>query len=322
MGAAYEMDTDYYVPMANYLLAKSDSTLEIGIMGNDEPRHYQWSMDKGKLWLDTNRYLSSQYALNPELFTLKNPYESYYFKVESYDLGQAIDENYFQNKSFASVYDTLEFSATDSLLIKKGANTDKAYFSLWQKEGAVFLIKKGSAFESNGNFRFIEQIVAINDDQFTVKRWQVDAMKMVTYKKTATAQLKADSFQLCNAYLYRNNPKHRYYYHDVFYKGGHYKINKRFHSYFSPQDYKNINGICQLEFIVNCQGQAGRFSLKQFDLDFALTEFPEAFQNKMLEFGQSLQDWNSGKSQAGENIDTYRFLNFKFKNGELLEIFP
>lgn len=316
------MDTDYYVPMANYLLAKSDSTLEIGMMGNDEPRHFQWSMDKGKLWLDTNRYLSSQYALNDQSFTLKNAYESHYFKVEQFELEQTIDENYFQNKTFASEYDTLEFSTNDSLLIKKGSNTEKAYYSLWQKEGAIFLIKNGSAIESKGNFRFIEQIVDLEDDQFTVKRWQDDVMKWVTFKKTATAQLKADPFQLCNSYLYRNNPKHRYYYHDVFYKGGNYKLNKLFHNYFSPQDYENINGICQLEFIVNCQGQAGRFSLKQFDLDFALTDFPAALQNKMLAFGQSLQDWNAGKSQSGEYIDTYRFLNFKFKNGELVEIFP
>lgn len=323
VGASYELDTDFYTPLVNFINAKADSSLEIGFVGQNDFRPLKWHLDKGKLYLDTNRFLKSQYEVVDQILTFKNPYQSKYFRAEKVTLGRKIDDNFFHGKTFKGGDNILQFSNDSTLIFSNGSTTEQACFSVWEKEGCYFLVKKGSTFSCDRNYRFTEQIIGISDQHFEVKRWQNGMVKTVQYKMVSSPNpLKLDNFQLCNSYLYRNNPRHRYYYKGVFYKGGNYKIEKLFHKHFKAEDYADISGLLQLEFIVNCKGQAGRFSLKQFNLDFELAEFPLALQDKIMAFGKSLQEWNAGKNDHGVIIDTYRFLNFKFKDGELVEIFP
>ena len=69
-------------------------------------------------------------------------------------------------------------------------------------------------------------------------------------------------------------------------------------------------------------GKPGSYSMMQFDKNYKITEFPEKISEQILSFTKTLTEWNAGKNEKGDQIDTYRFLSYKIRNGQVVEIFP
>lgn len=78
----------------------------------------------------------------------------------------------------------------------------------------------------------------------------------------------------------------------------------------------DYTGYIMAHFLVNCQGQTGRFRLESMDNGFMKDEAPDALMALVNKVVMSLDQWIITKT-ANLGKDHSKYLNFKFINGKL-----
>ena len=327
LGNAYEMDKEVYVPIPRLMIANKDGSFNAYTIDQADSNWTNWEIKNKTLQIDTTKFDSAFYSFDQESFTFNGPFKAFFQRLaqaKPIDIKQ-FEQHLIQN-TWESEFDQIEFKSDTDVIIKNKQTgyIEKACWGITLAEGHTFLIKKGNHIDCTGNYRFPELVISTDETQFKVKRWQNDSWKTITYNKvnSTTSDFLSEDFQLCNPYLYRGNPLHRYYYKGTFYKGGIYTINKLLNQFYKVPLNAKESGLIKIEFIVNCQGIPGRFSMMQFDEDYQLKEFSTEISEQIFEFTKSLKDWNAGQNDKKEAIDTYRFLTFRIKHGQVVEIFP
>lgn len=327
LGTAFEMDKEVYQPFAFILEAKSNGDFYAHPLDEKDSTAEHWEMNKSVLTIDTLVLTSSMYRLSENQFVKLIPNKRYFQRLENPEFFDTTEvKESIANHSWKSMHDHVHFEDNGQLRLRKEGEEfyEELCWEIKQSNGFTFLLKKGNKIHCDGFIRYPERLISFGDASFTIERWQNGSWMAIEYKKSS--EEKGDTiskpFQLCNPYLYRNNPRHRYYYKGTFYKGGIYQINKLFKQYYSPPKNNHESGLIKVEFIVNCEGKPGEFSILELDENYKVRPFSSAISEQLLSFTKTLTEWNAGQNQNGEKIDTYRFLTFKIRNGEVVEIFP
>lgn len=81
------------------------------------------------------------------------------------------------------------------------------------------------------------------------------------------------------------------------------------------------NGYITLKFIVNCEGQAGRFKVIQLDSVYKEKHFDPKLVKLILTATKSLNGWGLGKKH-GVIYDYYQYLTFKITDSRIENILP
>lgn len=128
----------------------------------------------------------------------------------------------------------------------------------------------------------------------------------------------SESFKLC-----KDDSKVYQYFNDgngLEYEGEKRAIIEIFESQYKSK--RNAQtGLIRIRFIVNCNGQTGRFRVLGMDRKYREKEFHSSITSELLRIVKSLNKWKP-KSVNGELVDYYQYLIFKIENGEILEILP
>ncbi len=87
------------------------------------------------------------------------------------------------------------------------------------------------------------------------------------------------------------------------------------------QAFAQENGYLTIRFVVNCNGQTGRFRILEMSPEYQPKKFPEALSGRILQLTKQMAGWLPGKS---ENIpyDYYQYLTFTIVQGEITHIMP
>ena len=93
-----------------------------------------------------------------------------------------------------------------------------------------------------------------------------------------------------------------------------------FSKYRFPQS-ANENGYITIRFIVNCNGETGRFRIEEMDLSYKSKKFDNNITDQLLEIVKNLKDWVPRK-RNGKNLDFYQYLTFKMEKGQIVKILP
>ncbi|MFY0688921.1 MAG: hypothetical protein JXQ90_17255 [Cyclobacteriaceae bacterium] len=125
-----------------------------------------------------------------------------------------------------------------------------------------------------------------------------------------------EDFQLC--YQEYHVKQYFNFNNGLVYEGEKKAIIKKFKDY-QPIE-SNISGWIRIRFIVNCNGQIGRFRLISSDLNYQEVTFPDEITDQLMKITKSLDGW---KVQPADNPkDYYQYLVFKIEQGTLTEILP
>lgn len=123
------------------------------------------------------------------------------------------------------------------------------------------------------------------------------------------------NFKVCN-----EDKITQYYGMDTDYIGGKTAIKSKIFNELQSLDFKET-GLVTYRFIVNCNGEIGRFRVKVINRDLKKGEVEL---NNMREIEKALADlknWNPAKNKAGYSFDSYYTLNFKIENKKIVDIF-
>ncbi|MEM7103376.1 MAG: hypothetical protein AAF502_09625 [Bacteroidota bacterium] len=129
------------------------------------------------------------------------------------------------------------------------------------------------------------------------------------------------NFKLCNEnqikqYYARNTPDN-----PAGYKGEKIALITHFANECKLPKMKGQDGYLTFRFIVNCEGEMGRYRVDEMDLDYQPKQF-----NKQIVFTlhaaiKKLDGWIP-VNYKGKDYDFYQYLTFKLVDGRLKEIMP
>lgn len=127
------------------------------------------------------------------------------------------------------------------------------------------------------------------------------------------------NFKICDPKGYI----HDYYngHPDGGYVGGKRALQEVFSTQLDQALLDDVSGYLTFRFVINCEGQAGRFVTEEAGLDFKRMEFPAALVQHVYGIITKLTNWRAAVLNE-EAIDTYAYLTLKFRDGQLIEILP
>ena len=105
------------------------------------------------------------------------------------------------------------------------------------------------------------------------------------------------------------------------YSGEKSRIINHFSSEYKPVTGKNETGWIRIRFVVNCEGEAGRFRILQSDENYQEKDFDEEIVSQLLNITKEIENWEVLERDEFA-IDYYMYLIFKIKDGRILEILP
>ncbi|MCT4665520.1 MAG: hypothetical protein N4A45_09835 [Flavobacteriales bacterium] len=127
-----------------------------------------------------------------------------------------------------------------------------------------------------------------------------------------------DRYSLCGLGI-----KYPYYYTELSYEGELFAISKIFDKQYIPvKNGTNRSGIITVFFDINCHGRTGNFRYKTLNFDYLPIDLNPDIIDQILTITKTLDDWNPGVNEKGNNVNSFMFLTFKIKDGQLINILP
>lgn len=165
-----------------------------------------------------------------------------------------------------------------------------------------------------GNMELVEQM-----SRKTFLKRRASAPERIAYINPASTLDNSTQFKICDPHewihdYYNGNPK-------AGYRTGKRGLEAVFREQLAPSLFKEVSGYLTYRFVINCEGQTGRFVTEEADLDFKRKEFPGPLVQHCFEIIYNLDDWEAAVARE-EAIDTYAYLTLKFSDGALIEILP
>ena len=106
------------------------------------------------------------------------------------------------------------------------------------------------------------------------------------------------------------------------YSGEKRAIIESFEKSYDPAIVKKESGLIRIRFIVNCNGNTGRFRINGMDPSYNEKVFDPKITNQLLEITKSLKDWKIYPDGDKRKRDYYMYLTFKIVDGQIKEILP
>ena len=96
-------------------------------------------------------------------------------------------------------------------------------------------------------------------------------------------------------------------------------VAREFKTQFQTKDeWKGESGFIRIRFLVNCQGQADRFRLLEFDFDLKEKKFSETLSAHILRIAKSIQ-WPARRANQ-QTVDYYHHFSIRIHDGQLVDI--
>lgn len=131
----------------------------------------------------------------------------------------------------------------------------------------------------------------------------------------ANDRIDDNDFKLCN-----EDKIAEYYGINTDYIGGKKAIKSKILNKLQFLDFKK-SGLLTYRFVVNCEGEIGRFRLKATDKDLQKIKVESKNIREIENTLSELKNWNPGINKSGYTYDSYYLLNFKIENKKIVDIF-
>ena len=125
-----------------------------------------------------------------------------------------------------------------------------------------------------------------------------------------------DGFEICHQGWIFNyyNPQ------EATYSEGKNNLRKFILDNYDNKSYSD-SGYLNIHFVINCKGKTGRYKVYENDLNLEPYSFNSDLKHQLLELTRRLKTWNPNVLK-GDAVDSYMYISYKIKNGEIIEILP
>ena len=278
------------------------------------------------LRLDTMSYGPEAHGMNGELFWYRKPYKISMFPSKEVDLkaSRVQIRNALRDKAWSFGDQIWHLKAEGRALLQsaKGTPATRHCWSVKEVAGEIFLVLSGNQVDCDMLSHPVYQIVEFEEDKMSLRFAPKERVETKSLILIDADEPDISEFQLCNRYLNMGLPSHQYYYQGTSLVGGHYFIKKTLDQYYD-KEVSDFTGTVRVRFIVNCEGKTGRFETATYDSSYKKVDEVRIAQH-LEDITRQLGPWIPGTygGQGGAPIDTYCFIAYKIKDGEVVDILP
>lgn len=331
IGESNEMDVDFVEPLPYRITFRADSTALIGVLWSNLPeREVRWSIKDRVMRFDTNTFAPGQWRVTDDRLTISGWLPLRFRKLTNIPLDSAIVRSQIAGCSWGN--DSLKYNLykDGSVCVENKKTTNRAlhYWQLVRVEESLFLLVRGTHRQETGNTHFPLQIVSLTNRQLTLRGWNgqrwgdFGLIKLQDLPTGETCQ--PHGFQPCDyTFIYKPSRKYPYY---TYNKGRLGSIRRIVAREFQPVVGVTQSGLVRFRFVVNCEGKAGLFEMTTLDENYKPYRFDPRVTDQLQRICQEkITDWEPGKGTGTDKdtvYDTVCLLTFRFKNGDITEIFP
>lgn len=116
-----------------------------------------------------------------------------------------------------------------------------------------------------------------------------------------------------------------YYNPELKYQGGFWEIKNHFLTNYPENEFASLpfnSGLVTIQFVVNCNGQTGKFNTQSCDLSYESTDVNNTIISHLLALTKQLDQWIPAKDDHQNTVNSHTFLSFRIENGKIIEILP
>lgn len=199
------------------------------------------------------------------------------------------------------------FSETDTIV-------DTAYYK------QIFIKNFGPFFRNytSNSYQSSHELV----EQITMKKFKKmldNYQHRIAYIDPKNTLEYNPDFTICNPeydiYDYYNSDP------DAGYTGGKFALKNKLFPQIDTTLLFDESGYLTFRFIINCNGEIGRFTTEMADLDFNKKSFNPKTVKHLGDLIAPLDTWNPCIVR-GEKRDAYAYITFKLKDGKIIELLP
>ncbi len=333
VGVKQELDSGFVCPLPLYLDVRADSTYTLSLIDNAarNPRA-TWAMNGQRLRLDTLLFEPKQVRLTDTELSLTGTTPLLFRRVQpagSPGQNEASVRALLTNRIWQKGAARYHFHNGGQACLETAQNGDRAIrcWSVVERDGAVFIIVKGNRTDCSRNYDAPMLVEKMSGNILTVNEF-VDRSTGSTL--TALGALPAGKpcgaagFQLCTTCFYapgeqansldKKGPAGRF-----------YAIRQRLQATYVPGERTGPTGVVQVRCIVNCEGQAGRFSAKTYGPDYQLLPNNQPTTNQLVTILQTYfaTGWQPGRVRAiPRPLDYVATINIRLVDGHITDVFP
>ncbi|MEL6720919.1 MAG: hypothetical protein AAFP82_19605, partial [Bacteroidota bacterium] len=197
-------------------------------------------------------------------------------------------------------------------------------WTISQYDQYFFLTWYGHKDSCNSPFSTSEQILQLNNDQLLLSDCLGATWRQQNFTSTNNIpDFPSEDYKVCyhyiSQYYYRPTANGR----SMYYEGGLRAILKEAKSeYEVPKNSNGQSGWVRIRFVVNCDGQLGRFSIQEIDSNIQPKRFDPQITTQLFKIVQELKDYHPRIDGDQLTRDDYKHITFKLIDGEIIEILP
>ena len=156
-------------------------------------------------------------------------------------------------------------------------------------------------------------------NQTTFEILKSTAMKRASYIDPKTSLIPNPTFQTCKEFnrITDNN----YGYNFAHLEGRKDVVWSTLDEFLDPAIIRGESGFLTVRFVINCKGEIGRFKVEQADLDFQNYTFSDKCIRHLVEITNKMKPWIPAILLNVE-VDSYAYIIYKIKDGEIIDILP
>lgn len=328
IGVCIEYDQHFNRPYPVCMKLGADSAYAISLIDEGGPgRQSTWGMTGQKIRLDTNSYTLGQWSLRGDELRLMGVYPILFRRFTNVAIDSAAARQTLTGYSWLSDSLTYHFHADGSACVEN-PNTGDVAIHCWrlaQVGKSIFLVLKGNRTDCDGNFQYPVQITQLTLNKAECLSGNGRGIESLTFRRGAALKLnqpcQPKGFQPCNAYAFSSFNLYPYF---SYRRGRLFAIQHIVEREYKPVSLPGQSGLIRFKFMVNCQGEAGRFEMLTVDENYQKCQFDKQITNQLLTICRTkLTDWEPGQTNDTHTpVDTFCLLTFRLKDGHITEIFP
>ena len=325
LGGGLQMDENVFRPASQFMLIDSSSQVRM-LSGEWRDTFQDFTIRADSILFPYRSYPVSAFRFEADRLKIGKNYPLVYKKVESTVI--RVDSITLKNDFFLGQWVSseriLDLSAEEALVIDRNTGEKrKMCWDIRDFQGVKLLQLKGSFIDCNSPYEALAILHSISKDSMVLEQWINGDFQKLTYKKEKVDMsiYNYPEFVLCNPYLYENSSGDWYYFKYTSFDGGLYRLKQIFDDRYSAVVNGNRDGLLKVSFVINCAGEIGRITSEEMNQEYERFKLNPEIKRQIITILKQAGNWMPGEYRD-QNLDTYKFLIFKIRDGIIDEIYP
>jgi hypothetical protein len=330
VGVHTEWDTDALCPLPTYIRLDSDSTYLLGMTdGSAKAVTSTWAIHGDQVRLDTIHFAPRLVTLKNDLLRIGRNYPMVFrrFKDIPLDLDSTSTSHQLSGHVWQSDSLLLYCYANGKIALENPVSKQRTihFWRLARFGTSLFLIVQGNQYTPDGNYKFLWQLSSLSSKQLQAIGWNKDAVVQKTFRLIRNLapgdSCRPTGFQSCTNCFIRS-----------FSEIGigrtplRYNLSQLLKKHYRPVNHTGQSGLIHVQFVVNCRGEQGMFTLSGSDNDYCPKTFDAQITDQLLAISRNYvatdQFLRADDQSGNRQNDVAVSFTVRLQEGQLTDILP